>query len=118
MDEKYIAERLTKLRTEKGVSARDMSLSLGQGENYINHIENGVHFCSWSNFFAICDYLHITPAEFFTTDEVDSAEVREFLMKAKLLNPDNREIIDKIIDIALSNQRQNTQNDSSNDAAK
>ena len=31
--------RLTELRTHKGVSARDMSLSLGQSESYINSIE-------------------------------------------------------------------------------
>ena len=34
------AARLSKLRQEKGVSARDMSLSLGQSESYINKIEN------------------------------------------------------------------------------
>lgn len=38
--EKWFAERLTALRMEKGVSARDMSLSLGQSESYINKIEN------------------------------------------------------------------------------
>ena len=32
--------RLTELRIQKGVSARDMSLSLGQSESYINKIEN------------------------------------------------------------------------------
>ena len=36
----WFAERLTELRMERGVSARDMSLSLGQSESYINKIEN------------------------------------------------------------------------------
>ena len=35
------AERLIQLRTNKGVSARDMSLSLGQNPGYINNIESG-----------------------------------------------------------------------------
>ena len=35
--------RLTQLRLEKGVSARDMSLSLGQSESYINKIENTIN---------------------------------------------------------------------------
>ena len=104
MDENFLGERLAKLRTEMGISARDMSLSLGQGENYINHLENGIHFCSWPTFLAICDYLHITPAEFFTTDEADPAEVREFLTKSRLLNAENREVVNKILDIALENQ--------------
>ena len=40
MYENFVPERLAKLRTQKGVSARDMSLSLGQANNYINNIEN------------------------------------------------------------------------------
>ena len=40
MYEDFVPERLAKLRTQKGVSARDMSLSLGQANNYINNIEN------------------------------------------------------------------------------
>ncbi len=42
--EDFVPERLAKLRTRKGVSARDMSLSLGQANNYINNIENKNHF--------------------------------------------------------------------------
>ncbi len=32
----WFARRLSQLRIEKGVSARDMSLSLGQSASYIN----------------------------------------------------------------------------------
>ena len=39
MYEDFVPERLAKVRTQKGVSARDMSLSLGQANNYINNIE-------------------------------------------------------------------------------
>ena len=35
-----IALRISKLRLQKNVSARNMSLSLGQNEGYINKIEN------------------------------------------------------------------------------
>ena len=41
MDEKDFALRLSVLRTKAGVSARDMSLSIGQNPGYINDIENG-----------------------------------------------------------------------------
>ena len=51
------AERLTQLRTTKGVSARDMSLSLGQNPGYINNIESGKALPSMSVFFYICDYF-------------------------------------------------------------
>lgn len=36
----WFYRRIAELRTQKGVSARDMSLSLGQSESYINKIEN------------------------------------------------------------------------------
>ena len=39
LEEKF-AERLAELRIAKGVSARDMSLSIGQSAGYINNIEN------------------------------------------------------------------------------
>ena len=50
----------------KGVSARDMSLSIGQSEGYINNIENGVNFPSMTVFFYICDYFGITTDELIT----------------------------------------------------
>ena len=71
MTEKDFSLRLAKLREEKGVSARDMSLSMGQNPGYINSIENNKTFPSMSNFFEICDYLNITPMEFF---DLESAQ--------------------------------------------
>ena len=41
MDEKDFSLRLAQLREKKGVSARDMSLSMGQNPGYINNIESG-----------------------------------------------------------------------------
>lgn len=51
MYEDFVPERLAKLRTQKGVSARDMSLSLGQANNYINNIENKKSLPAMSVFF-------------------------------------------------------------------
>ena len=65
MYENFVPERLAKLRTQKGVSARDMSLSLGQANNYINNIENKKSLPSMPSFFYICEYLGVTPQEFF-----------------------------------------------------
>ena len=38
--ENLFINRLIKLREEKGISARSMSLSIGQNANYINQIES------------------------------------------------------------------------------
>ncbi len=75
--EDFIA-RLAFLRTKKGVSARDMSLSIGQNAGYVHNIETGKALPSMSAFFFICDYLGITPSEFFNT----SAQKPERLRKA------------------------------------
>ncbi len=60
--------RIAELRTQKGISARDMSLSLGQSESYINKIENKRTLPSMTGFLYICEYFGITPQEFFNVD--------------------------------------------------
>ncbi len=65
MFEEDFRNRLKNLRLQKNVSARDMSLSIGQNPSYINRIENGIMMPSMSSFLFICDYLNISPAEFF-----------------------------------------------------
>ena len=53
------ADRLAKLRLQKGISSREMSLSIGQNESFINKIENKNNFPLMQSFFCICDYLGI-----------------------------------------------------------
>lgn len=79
MFEELFYERLTKLRTEKGVSARDMSLSIGQSAGYINALENRIGFPSMQVFFYICEYLNVTPSEFFDDSNGHPVEYREIL---------------------------------------
>ena len=55
MYEDNFSRRLTYLRVQKGVSARDMSLSIGQNPGYINNIETGKSLPSMTNFFYICE---------------------------------------------------------------
>ena len=79
MDQKMFSDRLVKLRMKKGVSARDMSLSLGQSPGYINNIENGVNYPSMALFFHICDYLDVTPKEFFDTEIAYPQQIAELI---------------------------------------
>ena len=59
------ALRLSELRNNLGVSARKMSIDLGYNIAYINNIENGRAFPKMEVFFEICDYLGVSPSEFF-----------------------------------------------------
>ncbi|HBF15290.1 MAG TPA: XRE family transcriptional regulator [Clostridiales bacterium] len=91
------APRLIKLRMEKGISARDMSLSIGQNPSYINTIESGKALPSMTVFFYICEYLNITPAEFFETDTQSPVHMRELLADLKRLSPAQLDSIHEIV---------------------
>lgn len=89
MEKADFIKRLVELRINKGTSARDMSLSIGQSAGYINNIENGVNYPSMTVFFYICDYFGITPKEFFDTDTTDPAKVNALLEAAKGLSSED-----------------------------
>lgn len=84
---------LAKLRTQKGVSARDMSLSLGQANNYINNIENKKSLPAMQSFFYICEYLGVTPQEFFDEGNTCPEALREFIAEAKQLDSKSMQYI-------------------------
>lgn len=86
-DTEWFRWRLTQLRLEKGVSARDMSLSLGQSPSYINKIENHRTMPSMTGFFYICEYFGITPSEFFDTKTLSPGGVKEIAQAAGKLSP-------------------------------
>ena len=75
MYEEFTQGRIAQLRTEKKVSARDMSLSLGQNNSYINQIENGKSLPSLQGLFYICEYFGITPQEFFDRGNLYPAQL-------------------------------------------
>lgn len=84
--EEFLPLRLTQLRMQKSVSARDMSLSLGQANNYINSIENRKALPSMQSFFYICEYLGVTPQEFFDEGNACPVRLRELMDEAKHLD--------------------------------
>lgn len=95
MTEKDFSLRLAKLREEKGVSARDMSLSMGQNPGYINNIESGKSMPSLSGIFYICEYLGISPKDFF--DAASPSKANELYSIAKGLS---NEQLDNLIALA------------------
>ena len=93
MYEDSVPERIAQLRTKKGVSARDMSLSLEQANNYINNIENKKSLPAMQSFFYICVYLGVTPKEFFDDENADPTALREFIQEARRLDEKSLEYI-------------------------
>lgn len=86
MNEEFFRQRLSQLRSQKGVSARDMSLTLGQSESYINKIENGKAFPSMQIFFYICDYFGISPRDFFDEDASNPSLLNTLIDDLKTLS--------------------------------
>ena len=99
MFEDEFQKRLKELRLNKKVSARDMSLSIGQNPNYISRIENGITMPSMSAFLFICDYLKITPSEFFDTENKQPDYLRNTMQSLKKLDNEKLNAVLNLINI-------------------
>ncbi len=93
IDADFISERIAKLRTEKNISARDMSLSLGQSQSYINNIENKKALPSMQMFLYICEFLGVEPKDFFEEDIANPGTLYEAVETFKSLSPKQLEIL-------------------------
>ena len=75
--EAFVRERITQLRLKKGVSEYQMSYDLGHSRGYIYNISSGKSLPPMSEFFSICDYFNITPAESFDDGKSNPALIQE-----------------------------------------
>ena len=99
----WFYNRLTQLRLQKGVSARDMSLSVGQSESYINKIENRRTLPSFSGFLYICEYFEISPQDFFS-DTISPKNTNALIEDLSKLNFDQTEHVHQIIKDIIGNK--------------
>ena len=97
MWEEKFGQRLAQLREQKEVSAREMSLAIGQGPAYINNIENQHNMPSMLAFFYICDYLKITPSEFFDDENINPIKTQEFTLGFQRLSPEHQDNVLSLI---------------------
>lgn len=68
MKNNFIADRITELRMQKGISEYKMNRDLGQSKSYIGMIVSGKANPSIAGLLAICDYFNISPVEFFDSE--------------------------------------------------
>jgi len=93
MQSEEFISRLTQLRIKHGVSARDMSLSLGQNSSYINNIENGKALPSMTVFFYICEYFNISPQDFFSYKNPNPEKTKQLENDLNLLSDNQLNIV-------------------------
>lgn len=109
MYEEFFSKRLTALRIRKGVSARCMSLSIRQNPGYLNNIEKGKALPSMSNFFYICEYLEITPFDFFNFNSSHAKELDDLLKDLnKLTDAQFKNIQEIVSDLAKKQDKKQT----------
>lgn len=66
MTESFIGNKIAELVKVKKISTIKMSEDLAQSKDYIDNIIEHKQLPSMQSFLAICDYLELSPAEFFT----------------------------------------------------
>lgn len=86
MNEEFIRKRLDTLRLAKGVSERKMSLDIGRNTSYMYHISSGKALPSMGEFIYICEYLGVTPHEFFENSGNSTPEQEKIIALVRQLD--------------------------------
>lgn len=93
MDESFIRNRITELRTQKGISEYKMSTDMGHSKSYIQGISSGRAMPSMAEFLYLCEYLAVTPRDFFDAEIDNPALLQQGIDGLKALNEDDLKLI-------------------------
>lgn len=93
MNDKFIRDRISILRTKKGISEYKMSLDLGHSKSYVQSISAGRALPSLSEFLYICEYLGVTPKVFFDEETNAPQIVRELYNISLSLEKEDLEVL-------------------------
>lgn len=93
MYSEFVKNRITQLRIKKGVSEYQMSYDLGHSRGYIYNISSGKSLPPLTEFFAICEYFEITPAEFFDENIVEPTLINKAVEGLKQLSDSDQLLI-------------------------
>jgi len=86
MYEKFVRDRITQLRLNKGVSEYQMSYDLGHSRGYVYNISSGKALPPMKEFFGICEYFNITPHQFFDDSSPNPELIQTVLNGIKQLD--------------------------------
>ena len=103
MRENIIAERVAQITAQKKITYYRMSYDLGQSRSYMCKVASGEITPSMNSFFAILDYLDVTPVEFF--DPNITKETQAILNLILQLPEQKREMIVEIATALLNDDK-------------
>lgn len=93
VDVDFIRNRIIELRLKKGVSEYQMGYDLGHSRSYMYNISSGKSLPPLPEFLEICDYLEITPSQFFDSSIENPALLQTAIDELKKLNDDDLMLI-------------------------
>lgn len=86
MESDFVRDRITELRLKKGIAENRMSLDLGHSRSYMQSISSGRALPSMTEFLAICDYLEVSPREFFNEESTNGYLLNKIQKEIKDMN--------------------------------
>lgn len=89
MDENFIRQRMTELRLREGVSEYRMSTDMAKSKGYIQSISSGRSMPSISEFLYMCEYLGVTPKEFFDDEMSHPALIHQAVNIMKTMDEED-----------------------------
>ena len=93
MDTRFISDRISILSTKKNVSEYRMSTDLGHSKSYIQSISSGKSMPSMGEFLYICEYLGVTPREFFDDSLGEPQLVQKLYELTRIMSEDNLNVL-------------------------
>lgn len=97
MNNNEVIERISFFRTQKNMSARDLSLSIGKSQNYINRLEYLKFNVNVDVLFDILEVLGVSVADFFGFGEAYSEDGKQMLEMYNKLSNSNKETVKDLI---------------------
>lgn len=88
-----IRNRISILRIRKVIFEYQISLDLGHSKSYIQSISSGEALPSMSEFLYICEYLGVTPKEFFDDTIAESSLVNELYSLTKEMSKEDISVL-------------------------
>ncbi len=93
MDLQFIRDRISVLRTKKNVSEYRMSTDLGHSKSYMQSISSGRSMPSLVEFLYICEYLGVTPREFFDEDIKEPQLVQKLYELTRKMSQEDLDVL-------------------------
>ena len=95
--ERYILNRITQLRLEKGISEKQMSRDIGKNSSYLASMIKSKNLPSTGALIDICEYLEIPLKDFFDTEYEHPVTVNKIVTELKKFSEKELEMVYSLV---------------------